>query len=325
MGGHAVVTGAAGFAGSHLVHALALKGLEVRALDMKPDPGWFRLRSVRYVRCDIRNDAILAPALQGADTVYHLASSTPAARAQVHHEVNVEAARGVARLCAAAGIRRLIHVSTTGVYGPLHGPPPREDSPTSPLGAYERSKLDGEVAVREAAAATGLDVILLRPTWVYGPGCPRTARLIRGVRVGHLPYLCDGRTLRHPLYVSDLADALLLAASASPELGGRTYNLGGPRWLELRELVETCATVLNGAPHRWLLPPEVAWRVGHTANVVWGAARRRWPVFRQSLDGLGDESAADIAAARHELQFEPGVELEDGIRRSVRGVQIIGT
>jgi nucleoside-diphosphate-sugar epimerase len=327
MSGHALVTGAAGFMGGHLVHALAIRGGHVRAVDVKPDPGRVRLGTVRYVRADIRNSAALEPSLEGADTVYHLASARlNGARERLCREVNVEAAWGLAEACAAAGVRRMVHVSTVGVYGHVTDPPAREDAPIDLAHVYERTRLEGELAVAKSAAATGLEVIVLRCAWVYGPGCPRISSLLGSLKGGRFFYVGDGQNLRHPLYISDAVEALLLAASAPSGLAGRTYNIAGPRFMPLCELVDTCARVMHVDSPRWRLPRELVLGLGHMAEVAWGAARRTPPLSRRSLLFFEHDNAYDITAARRDLGFEPRVDLETGVRHTVQGpLQLIGT
>jgi dihydroflavonol-4-reductase len=319
MSGHKVVTGAAGFIGWHLVQALAQDEVEVRAVDVQPDPAPFRLGSVRYVRLDIRDGERLAALIEGADTVYHLASAhlEVTASDDYYREVNVDAAWALAEACAATGVRRLVHVSSVGIYGHVESPPAREDAPTRPQNVYEWTKLEGEMAVVRSAAATGLDLIVLRPAWVYGRGCRRMAKLIRSARARRFFYIGDGRNLRHPIYVSEVVDALRLAAAAPAAISRRTYNVAGPRFMELQELVETCARVLEVPPPQRRLPRELALAAGHAAEVAWGAARREPPFSRRSLAFFENDNAFDIAAARLDLGFEPRVDLEEGVRRTL--------
>jgi nucleoside-diphosphate-sugar epimerase len=326
MSGHAVVTGAAGFMGGHLVHALAMRGGHVRAVDIKPDPGRFRLGTVRYVQADIRKTAALEPSLEGADTVYHLASARlNGAGARVCREVNVEAVWALAEACAAAGVRRMVHVSSADVYGHVTDPPAREDTPVRPADAYDRSKLEGERALTKSAAMTGLDAITLRPAWVYGPGCPRMSRLLGSLKGGRFFFVGDGCNLQHPLYISDAVEALLLAADASPGLAGRTYNIAGPEVVPLREMVDTWAREANVASPRARLPREVMLGLGRAAEVVWGAAQRDPPLTRRSLLFFEHDNALDITAARRDLGFDPRVDLVDGVHRSLADqVPLIG-
>jgi dihydroflavonol-4-reductase len=327
MSGPVVVTGAAGFIGSHLTRMLGLGAVEVRAVDVAPRPDRYRLQTVRYAQVDIRNTAALQPLLDGADAVYHLASAHLQVNAdeRLYREVNVEAAHGLVEACARAGVRRLVHVSTVGIYGHVSDPPAREDAPTAPGNVYERTKLEGEIVVGRAAAAAGLELIVIRPAWVYGPGCPRMSKLLRSVKGGRFVYVGEGRNLRHPLYISDAVEALLLAADAPAELSGRAYVIAGPRYMELRELIETCARVLGVRPPRLRMPREAAEALGRAAEVAWGAAGREPPFSRRSLVFFENDNAFDITAARRDLGFGPQVDLVEGLHRMVEDqLRIIG-
>lgn len=327
MSGPVVVTGAAGFLGTHLTGALASRGIEVRAVDVKPHPGRFRLETVRYARIDIRDTAALAPVLASTDTVYHLAAARPRANgnARLYREVNVEAAHGLVQACAEAGVRRLVHASTVGIHGHVEDPPAREDAPTAPGSLYERSRLEGEIVMRRAAAETDLDLMVLRLAWAYGRGCPRMAKLLRSLKGGRFIYVGDGGNLCQPMYVADAVDAFLLTAGAPPELAGRSYLVAGPRVMDLRELVETCARALGVRPPRLRVPREVADAAARAAEVAWGAVGLEPPFSRRRLGFFESDHAFDTAAVRRDLGFAPSVDLEEGVRRTVEEpVRLIG-
>ena len=121
-------------------------------------------------------------------------------------------------LCAAARVRRLVHVSSVGVYGHVANPPAAEDAPLAPVNTYERTKRAGEEAARKAAAQYGVDMVIVRPSWVYGAGCPRTEKLVGALRRGRFFYIGPARNLRHPVYIDDFLDGVLLAANAGPNV-----------------------------------------------------------------------------------------------------------
>src|SRR6185436_8761053 len=113
---------------------------------------------------DLRDSAALATAVAGMEVVFHLASVHLAVGATYaeFESVNVKAAEDLVRLCAEAGVRRLVHVSSVGVYGHVEKPPADEGAPLRPVNTYERTKRAGEDAVRAAAARYGLDVVIVR-------------------------------------------------------------------------------------------------------------------------------------------------------------------
>jgi dihydroflavonol-4-reductase len=319
MNAPVLVTGAAGFIGQHLVRALAGRGVPVRAVDLRPPPQPAETPGVQHIQVDLRDAAALPQLVAGADAVYHLASAHLQATApeSEYRAVNVDAAVALVRAAAQAGVRRFVHASTVGIYGHVESPPAAEDSRTAPGNMYERTKLLGEIAVREEAANLGLELVILRPAWVYGPGCPRTAKLLRSVSGGRFFYVGDGRNLRHPVFIDDAVEAFILAAGSPPGTAGQAYIIAGPRYLELREMVATCARVLGVKPPSRRVPRPLLAAAGRVAELGWGLAGREPPFSRRSLAFFENDNAFDTTAARTDLKFEAQVELEDGLRRTV--------
>jgi nucleoside-diphosphate-sugar epimerase len=314
-----LVTGAAGFIGVHLARRLARDGYDVRAIDVQPVPRALAQEQLRYEQVDIRDVGHLAGLLEGVDTVFHLASVHLSVHASFDQfrEVNVTAAADLVTACHQAGVRRLIHTSSVGVYGHVADPPASEDSPTHPENDYERTKLAGEDAARRRADELGTDVVILRPAWVYGPGCPRTAKLLRSVRKGRFIYVGDGSNLRHPIYVDDAVDAFLLAASAGADARGRSFIVAGPRSVTLRELVDCCARVLAVRAPRRSLPRWLAYALGWAAELTFGMAGREPPLSRRSLAFFENDNAFDTSAATAALHFSAATDLETGLRRTL--------
>lgn len=315
----ALVTGAAGFIGRHLTRRLAETDRDVLAVDVAPRPDELAHPRVKYARVDIRDTARLHPLLSEVATVFHLASVHLEVRADEarFREVNVEAAADLVSASAAAPVRRFVHCGSVGIYGHVESPPASEEAPRRPTTPYERTKLEGERAVRDRASETGLPLITLRPTWVYGPGCPRTAKLLRTLRRGRFFYIGDGSNLRHPLFVEEMVDAFLLAEGAPEELAGRAFIIGGPRAMPLRELVETCARVLEVSAPRLRVPTAVGWSLGLAAEAAFGLVGREPPFSRRSLAFFRHDNAFDTTAARDELGFRPRIDFEEGLRRTL--------
>lgn len=315
----AVVTGAAGFIGRHLVQELLDRGWRVRAVDLHGSLEASASARSETVRADVRDEAAMEAALAGADTVFHLAS----AHLQVHapadwyESVNVRAMASLVALCARAGVRRLVHTSSVGIYGHVQNPPAREDSPKNPESEYERTKLAGETVALQEARRVGLDLVVLRPGWVYGPGCPRTAKLLRSIRRGRFVYIGAGRNLRHPIHVDDMVEAFALAADAPGSVARRAYLVVGPRAVTVRELVETCARVQDVRPPAVHVPRPVGVLLGVALESSFGLLRRDPPFSRRSLAFFDNDNAFDGSAAAGELGFVPRVDLVEGLSRSV--------
>ncbi len=313
-----LVTGAAGFVGSHFAPYLAARGFEVRALDVHP-PARREESGVEFRVQDIREREGLAAALAGVDTVFNLASvhldvhATP----EQFESVNVRALEQLIELSAAARVRRVVQVSSVGVYGHVAHPPAAEDAPLNPDNDYERTKAAGERAAREAARRTGLDLVIVRPSWVYGVGCPRTAKLIRALRKGRFFFIGRGNNLRHPIYIDDLSMALELTAAAGPEIAGRTFNIAGPRWMTVAEMVGEFAQAAGVPPPAFHAPRWLGLTIGWAAEQMSAVVGAEPPVSRRTLAFFENDNAFDIGAARESLGFEPKTELPRGAREVI--------
>jgi nucleoside-diphosphate-sugar epimerase len=314
-----LVTGGAGFVGAHLCRHLAESGTEVVAIDVHAQPDALQLEGIRYRQADLRRLASWAPDLDGVSTVFHLASIHLQVRSDAaeYRAVNVDASAALAAACADRKVERMVHVSTVGIYGHVASPPADEDAPRQPSNPYERTKLEGEMAVARVADERGIDLRILRPAWVYGPGCPRTRKLFRSIQRGRFAYIGSGRNLRHPVYVGDVVDALL-AASRTPPGSRRDHLIAGPRSMPLRELVESFARALGVTPPWLRLPRPVAVALGLAAEGAGTLLRREPPISRRSLAFFENDNAFDIRAAQRDLGFTPRVDLPEGLERTLR-------
>ena len=316
-----LVTGAAGFVGSHFAPYLAGRGFEVRAIDVHP-PARGEGTGVDFRVQDIREPRGLAAALAGIDTVFNLASVHLDVHAspEQFESVNVRALEQLIELSAAARVRRVVQVSSVGVYGHVAHPPAAEDAPLHPENEYERTKAAGERAASEAARRAGLDLVIVRPSWVYGVGCPRTRKLIGSLRKRRFFFIGRGHNLRHPIYIDDLLVALELTATAGPEIGGRTFNIAGPRWMTVEEMVGEFARALRVPPPAWHAPRWLGLTAGWAAEQVSAVVGAEPPLSRRTLAFFENDNAFDIGAARAGLGFEPKTDLPGGARQVIAGL-----
>jgi dihydroflavonol-4-reductase len=314
----ALVTGSSGFIGAHLVRHLADHGWRVRALDVHASrAGQAADARIDFRVQDLRDRAQLANALEGIEVVFHLASVHLDVHAtyEEFESVNVAALENLVALCGAAHVRRLVHVSSVGVYGHVAAPPANEAAPLHPQNDYERTKLAGEQAARGAAERNAVDLVILRPSWVYGVGCPRTEKLLAAVRKGRFFYIGKGANLRHPLYIEDFITALILAANAGTEIAGKTFNVAGPEWMTLEQMVATAADAVHVRAPRLHIPRWLGLAAGWAAEQAGALLRVNPPISRRTLAFFENDNAFDIGAARRALAFEPRVRLPEGLRR----------
>ncbi|NIM92794.1 MAG: NAD-dependent epimerase/dehydratase family protein, partial [Anaerolineales bacterium] len=246
-----LVTGAGGFIGSHLVSDQLERGRHVTAVDLNLGD----LSSIsdhprlKLLQGDFTDHALIEPYLLDIDICFHLASVHLEIGVTEEHfwAVNVGGTRDFVARCHRAGVGRFVHCSSVGVYGSLKNPPADESSECHPDTAYERSKLAGEMEVHEYAKKNVYPVVIIRPAWVYGPGCPRTLKLFTAIQKRRFFFVGDGRSLRHPIYIEDMLEAFEMAAT-KPRAPGEIFIVAGPRAVTLRELTGEVANCLDVAP-----------------------------------------------------------------------------
>ena len=317
----ALVTGAPGFTGGHRVRDLAGQGDAVRALvrDRRRSPvaGGFP-GGVEVVEGDLTDTASVARAMAGIDVVYNIAARYREANltAATYRAVNATAVGAIVEAAPAAGVRRVVHCSTVGVHGDVEHPPADEDAPLRPGDVYQETKLEGERVGREAARRSGVELVIARPTGIYGPGDRRLFKLIGGVARGRFLMLGPGRNYYHLTYVDDLSAGFRLCGTV-PAAAGRTYILAGGEVTTLDELVRVIAEVAGVAPPRWRLPVTPFWLAGAVCEGLCAPFGIEPPIYRRRVDFFRKSRAFDIARARAELGFAPAVGLREGIGRTL--------
>lgn len=315
-----LVTGGAGFVGSHLVRRLLSCGHEVTSLDRRPGLFDEELRAAGAVMLSgsVTDRENVERATAGHEVVYHLASPfgdilEPDA---AYWSIEVEGTRHVLEAARRHGVRRVVHCSTQGVHGTIDQPPGDEDSPIAPRDYYCYSKAEGEKVAHEFQEQ-GMDVVVVRPTSVYGPGDTRGwLKLYRMVARGWFLMIGDGRTWNHPVYVENLVDLFELAAVA-PQAKGRTYLAADEEPVTLSQLVHAVGEAVGvgvkivGFP--WY---GAAWLGAAGVEAACRGLGRTPPVFRRRLSWFATNRAFRIDRARKELGYSPRVRLQEGLRRT---------
>lgn len=316
----ALVTGATGFTGGHLARHLLREGWAVRALVRGPDPRAAALAAdgIDISIGDLTDCASLAGALAGIDIVYNIGATyrQAAARKGDYHAINAKAVAGLVDAGAAAGVRRVVHCSTVGVHGDVEHPPAGEDAPLRPGDEYQRSKLEGERLGLAAAARTGMDLVIARPSGIYGPGDRRLLKLFRGVARRRFVTLGSGEIFYHLTYVEDLAEGFRLCGE-TPAAAGRTYILAGGEVTSLNELVRNIAASAGVRPPSLHVPVWPVWLAGAACEAVCVPLGIEPPLYRRRVDFFTKSRAFDISRARAELGYAPRVGLDEGIRRTL--------
>src|SRR5262245_21777104 len=300
-----LVTGGAGFIGSHLVEALVAAGRPVRVLDDFNTGVRQNLAglSAEIVEGDLANAAVVADAVRGAGVVFHLGAIASVQRGiEEPARMHAVCATGTLHVLDAArphGGRRVVYGRSASGYGRPAGEVQHEDDPVCPLSTYAAAKLAGEMYCQAFTATHGLETVRLRFFNIFGPrqraDSPYSgviALFAAAMAAGRAPKVFgDGLQSRDFTDVADVVRALLLAAETPQAVSGKVYNVGTGRSVSVLDLV----AALNR-----LLGTDLA------------------PVHAPPRAGDVRHSRADISRTRHDLGYEPSVAFEEGLARVLR-------
>ena len=301
----ALVTGASGLLGGCLVERLRARGVSMRLVDMVPPPD-DRAIGAEFVTVDLRDTAAVAGACRGVEVVYHLAAGQrmkPQFSAMSEREIfdmNLAAVRHVLDGARSAGVRKVVHISSSGVYGVPTTVPVREDHPQRPLGAYGESKIAAETLCREAVAA-GLDVTVFRPMSLFGPGMTGVFLLLFDwVRLGkNVYFLGSGRNRVQMVSARDVADACVLAAER-PASRGAVMNLGASEVPTVRAQVEALIAHARSRSRIVPIPAAIVRNAGRVLNLV-----KMSPIVPEHYLLADADFVLDCTQARTILGWEP--------------------
>lgn len=305
-----LVTGAAGFIGSHLCERLLGEGADVRAMvhgNMRGSIGHLaaipteRRKNIEIVGGNIRDGAFVRDATIGVDTVFHLAAVTSVVYSYSNPDETIFTnVSGTLNVCNAArheNVRRLVHTSSAGVYGPAEGDLPiSETHPVRAYNPYTASKLAADNVVESFHLSYELPVTIIRIFNVYGPRIGRfliiptiILQLIKGCELK----LGSMTPTRNFTYIDDIVEAYLLMAEYEAVVG-EVVNFGSPRALTIGELALLIAGLM-----------------GRDVTIAQDAKALR--PHKSEIDRV----LADVTKARELLEWSSKVELEDGLRQTI--------
>jgi nucleoside-diphosphate-sugar epimerase len=301
---HFLVTGGAGFIGSHLAEELVRRGHRVRvadALTTGKRSNLAHVPDVEFLEGDLADLAFAQRAVQGIEFVLHQAAipSVPKSVSDplTSHRSNVDGTLNLLLAARDAGVRRLVFAASSSAYGDTLELPKHEEMPSDPLSPYALQKVVGEMYLRMFTRLYGLETVSIRYFNVFGPRQDPSSAYSGVISVfatalldGRPPTIYgDGEQTRDFTYVADVVNGVLKACDA-PAASGEVINVATGGRISLNRLFEAMKAIVGSQMH---------------------------PVYAEARAGDVRDSQADISKARRLLGFEPAVSLEDGLRRTV--------
>jgi len=315
----ALITGATGFLGTSLVQRLLADGVRVRALARASARAKLLMeQGVEVVIGDITDDAALQRALTDVTVVYHLAGRLfmPGVSIAEYRHTHVEGTWALLTRCRERpGIERFVHCSTTGVLGVTGDRPADETAPYRPTNAYEETKLEAELLVRETWRQ-GFPATIVRPGLVYGPGDLHLLGFFRAIQRGLFRPIGRQPVWLHPLYIDDMTEALV-RCSADSRAVGACFHIAGREPVTLDTLAAVIARALGVAPPRGTMPLPVARAVAIASAWLPASLQRVAPLTRSRLDFLTHSRVYDVTKAQGQLGFVASTTLAEGVARTV--------
>jgi ornithine--oxo-acid transaminase len=322
-----LVTGASGFIGGHLVARLAREGYPVRCV-VRPrsDTRLLEQLGVQIAVGDLTDAPSLARAAKGCRYVLHCgAMVSDWATVEEISRVNVGGTRNVLAASREASVDRVIHFSSTDVYGHPGGRAIQEThGPTRFSNWYSRTKLLAEAEVHAAAAASGLETVILRPATIYGPRSVNVVgEIAKAIRGGHMLLIGGGRAVAGLCYVENVVDAAMLAL-AHDRAAGQTFNVTDGLEVTWRRFVDDLANGLGCARAGWSAPYWLASALGYSIEHVYRLLRSATrlsttPLLsRQAVDVMGRDQSFSNDKIRRVLGWEPRVDYESGLSATLQ-------
>ena len=314
-----LVTGATGFAGSHLAKRLVKEGYNLRVLVRKTsDLSRIKDLKLDIVYGDLRDKKSVNTALKGVDLVYNIAASYQDYNLSNddYWAINYKGTKNLLDASVKYKIKRFVHCSTTGVLGDVKEIA-NENAPYNPCDIYQETKAEAEKLVLEYYKKYNLHVVVVRPTGIYGPGDKRFLKLIKAINERKFFMIGKGDKLYHLTYIDDLVNGFILAGIKENAVG-QVYNIGGPRSVKMNDFVLLISKTLKVPASKIKIPIFPVLAFSWICDKFLRPLGIKPPIVPRRLDPFRKNRAFDISKAKRELGYKPKVDLKEGIKRTVQ-------
>lgn len=313
------VTGATGFLGQHLCERLLDNGYSVSILARDPEKAKALAGRVeKTVIGDITDRDAIAELVAGADIVIHLVSNfrTASGPPESYIKTNLKGTETVLEASRNADVQRFIHCSTIGVHGSVKSTPASEDSPYNPGDLYQKTKMEAELVCHREMQKSAMEIIIIRPCSMYGPGDLRMLKMFKMLSKNRFFLVGPCRENFHAVYIDDIVEGFMLSITTQG-IAGETFIIGGPGYLPLDDYIKTAAKAVGSSPPGMRFPYSLFISAALLCEMICVPLRIEPPLHRRRVRFFKNNRAFSIDKARNILGYQPTVDLEEGMRRTV--------
>lgn len=319
-----LITGGTGFIGKHLLQQLIEKGHFCRSLVRRPADldNLFYHPNVELFQGDVTKAETLKNIGKGIDVVYHLAAaghvtSVSKEDLKAFFELNVQGTKNIINACGRDGIKRFIHFSSTAAMGLIRQPVIDESVPCNPQTHYQRSKYESELAAFETGQQYGMEIIVLRPCMVYGPGGKgEFLKFCRLIKKGVFPKVGNGKNLTPIVHVYDVIHAALNALNHGR--ARQVYLVASDESPAFKGIHKNISESLGVRRIYFYVPFWFAYIIAYFVEKYSIATKNPPLVSRQNIVSFSNSRTFDISKSIKELNYKPGMSLQKGIKETVQ-------
>jgi nucleoside-diphosphate-sugar epimerase len=318
------ITGASGFVGRALIAECIQRQWDVCVLQHTQTLEEKNSRRNKYdvVTGDITDPSSLAGIFEGVDILFHCAAALGGSliSEEDFYRINSDGTRNVLQSAKDTRVPKIVHFSSAGVLGTVpNGEVADETYAQNPQNSYDKSKLEGEKIAR-IFAGQGMDIVIIRPGWVYGPGDRRTFKLLRAIAKKRFILVTKGEARQTPVHIDDLIEGVLLCAEKAQR--GEIYHIAGSEVLRVRDICATIAAATGSKIPSISLP---LWPVNLAAVVLEKSFilfKKEAPLTRGKLSFFIYPKPLAIQKARQELGYSPKTSFKEGITQTVEWCKV---
>ena len=322
-----LVTGATGFTGVRLMHRLSEKGAKLRAIARaRSNTDALQDLDIEWIRGDVSDAGVIKVAMKDVQFVFHLAACyrEPGASDSAYTDVHVTSTKLLAREATAQpSFQRFVHTSTMGVHGHIDVPPGNELSPYGPGDIYQETKLEAELWIRDYAQAHDLQLTVVRPTAIYGPGDRRLLKLFKFAKQGWFPLLGGHNTLYHLIHVNDLT-RFMVDAAVNDQAAGEVYLCGNEAYTDVKSMITSIANHLGKTPKFVYIPKAPTFFVADACEYVCKLFRINPPIYRRRVAFFTKDRAFDTSKMTEDLGFRCEFSNDSGLEDTLIAYQKMG-